>query len=263
VETSAEARRRDDLRRVARQVGAGSGRQVDARTVTSLCAKERVAVAAGNAPEGVPGATGIRSPDAPPVLAEPISVASGSGAVVLTECSIVTCRRCSIACATRLRVALLCCATGRSDAAAGDAPEGVSDVLGVPALRQQLRVGLPLRQCFRAARGACAICSRRCSTSAAGMVPRLLIFCAPSALADAQRPLREWFLGCSSSARHLLSQMLNVRCGNGSSVAHLLRSLMDGSCSVVAPGSVRSMVLAAHPNETGGGGVGLGTRREA
>ena len=34
METSAEARRRDDLRRVARQVGAGSGRQVDARTVT-------------------------------------------------------------------------------------------------------------------------------------------------------------------------------------------------------------------------------------
>jgi hypothetical protein len=45
-------------------------------------------------------------------------------------------------------------------------------VLGVRALRQQLRVGLPLRQCFR---------------------------------------------GRSRGVRHLLSQMLNVRCGNGSS----------------------------------------------
>ena len=53
METSAEARRRDDLRRVARQVGAGSGRQVDARTVTFVRHYEdaaRIIVAEGTIP---------------------------------------------------------------------------------------------------------------------------------------------------------------------------------------------------------------------
>jgi hypothetical protein len=42
----------------------------------SFCTKERSTVAAGDAPEGVPDASGIGSPDAPPVLTEPLAVAS-------------------------------------------------------------------------------------------------------------------------------------------------------------------------------------------
>jgi len=114
--------------------------------------------------------------------------------------------------------------------------------------------GAPLLR-YRALRRCCRRCARRglrCARRA----------CSPAA-ASRWPPASSVLPGRSRGVRHLLSQMLNVRCGNGSSVAHLLRSLMDGSCSVLAPGSVRSMVLAAHPNETGGDGVGLGTRREA
>ena len=164
------------------------------RLVLSLCAKERVAVAAGNAPEGVPGATGIRSPDAPPVLTEPISVASGSGAVVLTECSIV-------------RVALAPSLVPRGFVWRSSAALPGAQTL-LPAMRQK---GSPMCSACVLSGSSFALASRFVSASGP------LAARAPSALADAQRPLREWFLGCSSSARHLLSQMLNVRCGNGSS----------------------------------------------
>ena len=160
------------------------------RLVLSLCANERVAVAAGNAPEGVPGATGIRSPDAPPVLTEPISVASGSGAVVLTECSIV-----------RLAVAPSLVPRGfvwRSSAAL----PGAQTLL--PAMRQKgspmcsacVLSGSSFALASRfvspsgAARGAGAICSRRCSTSAAGMLPRGFLGCSSSALSDGRLVLR-------------------------------------------------------------------------
>jgi hypothetical protein len=47
------------------------------RVAASFCAKERSTVATGDAPEGVPDAIGIGSPDAPPVLTWPVTVASG------------------------------------------------------------------------------------------------------------------------------------------------------------------------------------------
>jgi len=217
--------------------------------VLSLCAKERAAVAAGKAPEGVPGATGIRSPDAPPVLTGPLAMASRAGEELLTDCSIacvavapsigsralVSCCPCAPRSASPLLLArppkgflarpesapqmLRPCSPSRSPSRRGrvpscspSAPSYVSPLLhrlchaascGAPLLRYRA-----LRSCCRcarrglrcarracspaaasrlasrfvsgsgAARGACAICSRTCSSSAAGMVPRLLIFCA-------------------------------------------------------------------------------------
>jgi hypothetical protein len=98
------------------------------RLVLSLCAKERAAVAAGKAPEGVPGAIGIRIPRCSARAHRADLRRVGVGCRRAHRVLHRTCRRCSIACATRLRVALLGCATGRSDVVAGDAPEGVSDV---------------------------------------------------------------------------------------------------------------------------------------
>ena len=244
-------------------------------------------------PKGFLSRSESASPDAPLVLTGPLAMASRAGEELLTDCSIacvavapsigsralVSCCPCAPKSASPLLRAMLPkgflarpesappmlrpCSPSRSPSRRGrvpscspSAPSYVSPLLH--RLCHEASCGAPLLR-YRALRRCCRRCARRglrcarraCSPAAASrwppassVLPEPLAGRAPSALADAQRPLREWFLG-------------------GSSVAHLLRSLMDGSCSVLAPGSVRSMVLAAHPNETGGDGVGLGTRREA
>jgi hypothetical protein len=97
----------------------------------SFCTKERSAVAAGDAPEAVPDAIGMRSPDAPPVLTELLAVASASDAAVLTPCSVGRVAVAPSLGSRALRVAASFCAKARSTVAAGDAPEGVPDAIGI------------------------------------------------------------------------------------------------------------------------------------
>jgi hypothetical protein len=101
------------------------------RVAASFCAKARSTVAAGDVPEAVPDAIGIGSPDAPPVLTEPLAVASSSDAAVLTRCSVVRVAVAPSLGSRVLRVAASFCAKARSTVAAGDAPEGVPDAIGI------------------------------------------------------------------------------------------------------------------------------------
>jgi hypothetical protein len=200
----------------------------------SFCAKERSAVTAGDAPEGVPDVIEIRSPDAPPVLTELLAFASGAGAALLSECSVVRAAVAPSLGSRALRVAASFCAKERSALAAGDAPEGVPDAIGIgspdapPVLTELLAVASAsdaavLTSCSvgrvavapslgsRALRVAASFCTEERSTAAAGDAPEAVPDTIGMRSPDAPPVLTEPLAVASGSDAAVLTECSVVR----------------------------------------------------